>query len=135
PEVVPGPPRPAELQGTLGSIATVASASADLLFKVSHRIRSSTFARVRGLRYPICQSVYERFHSPNDEDELQNMDMAEEEEVNKRHELKTKRRDYTGYNDDEFVSGKVGMKRAVLAKYDEDQSFRLVMAVQTGPKM
>lgn len=46
--------------------------------------------------------------------------MAEEEEDRKRHELKTKRRDYTGYDDDEFVPGAAGMKRAVLSKYDED---------------
>jgi len=34
--------------------------------------------------------------------------------------LKIKRRDYTGYDDDEFAEGKQGMKRAVLAKYDEE---------------
>ena len=46
--------------------------------------------------------------------------MAEDEKDEKRHELKTKRRDYTGYDDDEFVPGAQGMKRAVLSKYDED---------------
>ena len=54
------------------------------------------------------------------EDELQNIEMAEDERTKKRNELKIKRRDYTGYDDDEFVDGKQGMKRAVLAKYDED---------------
>ncbi|KAJ1308060.1 hypothetical protein OPQ81_002126 [Rhizoctonia solani] len=78
----------------------------------------------------------------NEEDELQNIDMAEEEKDKKRHELKTKRRDYTGYDDDEFLPGQAGMKRSVLSKYDEDiegpkqgQSFRLGAAPQTGPKM
>ncbi|CEL55899.1 U4/U6,U5 tri-snRNP-associated protein snu66 OS=Schizosaccharomyces pombe (strain 972 / ATCC 24843) GN=snu66 PE=1 SV=1 [Rhizoctonia solani AG-1 IB] len=78
----------------------------------------------------------------NEEDELQNIDMAEDEKDKERHELKTKRRDYTGYDDDEFTPGQAGMKRAVLSKYDEDidgpkhgQSFRLGTAVQTGPKM
>ncbi|KAH7341266.1 SART-1 family-domain-containing protein [Rhizoctonia solani] len=77
----------------------------------------------------------------NEEDELQNIDMAEEEEDKKRHELKTKRRDYTGYDDDEFTPGQAGMKRSVLSKYDEDidgvkqGSFRLGAAAQTGPKM
>jgi len=46
--------------------------------------------------------------------------MAEDERTKKRNELKIKRRDYTGYDDDEFVDGQQGMKRAVLAKYDED---------------
>ncbi|ELU37307.1 SART-1 domain-containing protein [Rhizoctonia solani AG-1 IA] len=82
----------------------------------------------------------------NEEDELQNIDMAEDEKDKERHELKTKRRDYTGYDDDEFLPGQAGMKRAVLSKYDEDidgpkqgvgpgQSFRLGAAAQTGPKM
>lgn len=46
--------------------------------------------------------------------------MAEDEKDKKRHELKTKRRDYTGYDDDEFAAGGDGLKRSVLAKYDED---------------
>lgn len=63
--------------------------------------------------------------SPNNacfvvEDELQNVEMAEEERRQKNQQLKIKKRDYTGYDDDEFVEGSVGMKRAVLAKYDED---------------
>ncbi|KAG8722995.1 hypothetical protein FRC09_005179 [Ceratobasidium sp. 395] len=79
----------------------------------------------------------------NEEDELHNIDMAEDEKDEKRHELKTKRRDYTGYDDDEFTPGAQGMKSAVLAKYDEDingpkqtQGFRLgAAAPQAGSKM
>ncbi|KAI0367756.1 SART-1 protein [Pilatotrama ljubarskyi] len=55
----------------------------------------------------------------NEEDELQNIEMAEREREKKNQELKIKRRDYTGYDDDEFAPGQAGMKRAVLAKYDE----------------
>jgi len=55
------------------------------------------------------------------EDELQNVDLAESERDKRRHELKTARRDYTGYDDEEFAANAVpGAKRAVLAKYDED---------------
>jgi U4/U6.U5 tri-snRNP-associated protein 1 len=46
--------------------------------------------------------------------------MAEEERREKNAELKKKKRDYTGYDDDEFLPGNEGMKRSVLAKYDED---------------
>ncbi|KAJ3744396.1 SART-1 family-domain-containing protein [Lentinula detonsa] len=56
----------------------------------------------------------------NEEDELQNIEMAEEERLRKNLELKTKKHNYTGFDDDEFVEGNVGMKRAVLAKYDEE---------------
>ncbi|EJF64961.1 SART-1 protein [Dichomitus squalens LYAD-421 SS1] len=55
----------------------------------------------------------------NEEDELQNVEMAEREKEKKNKELKIKRRDYTGYDDEEFSAGAVGMKRAVLSKYDE----------------
>lgn len=51
---------------------------------------------------------------------MQNVEIAEEERTKKNIELKTKRRDYTGYDDEEFKPGNEGMKRAVLAKYDED---------------
>ena len=54
------------------------------------------------------------------EDELQNVELAEDERTKKNNELKIKKRDYTGYDDEEFVAGNEGMKRAVLAKYDED---------------
>ena len=47
--------------------------------------------------------------------------MAEEERRKQRQELKIKKRDYTGYDDEEFTEGNQGlMKRSVLAKYDED---------------
>lgn len=55
----------------------------------------------------------------NEEDELQNVEMAEHERTKERNELKVKKRDYTGYDDEEFVDGREGMKRAVLSKYDE----------------
>ena len=53
------------------------------------------------------------------EDELQNVEMAEAERTKERNELKIKRRDYTGYDDDEFVEGREGMKRQILSKYDD----------------
>jgi len=46
--------------------------------------------------------------------------MAEEERHKQRKENTIKKRDYTGYDDDEFAEGKAGMKRSVLSKYDED---------------
>lgn len=50
-----------------------------------------------------------------------NVEMAEEEKDKKRKELKIKRRDYTGYDDDEFTEGNQGiMKKSILAKYDEE---------------
>ncbi|KAH7930183.1 SART-1 protein [Leucogyrophana mollusca] len=56
----------------------------------------------------------------NEEDELQNVEMAEEERTQKRNEMKIKKRDYTGYDDEEFVDGRQGVKRGILAKYDEE---------------
>ncbi|CAK5268507.1 unnamed protein product [Mycena citricolor] len=56
----------------------------------------------------------------NEEDELQNVEMAEAERTKKNNELKIKKRDYTGYDDEEFTPGHEGMKRSVLSKYDED---------------
>ncbi|CCM01386.1 uncharacterized protein FIBRA_03437 [Fibroporia radiculosa] len=55
----------------------------------------------------------------NEEDELQNVELAEDERTKKNNELKIKRRDYTGYDDEEFTPGHAGLKRSVLAKYDE----------------
>lgn len=52
------------------------------------------------------------------EDELQNVEMAEDDRRKKDQELKIKRRDYTGYDDEEFEPGKVGIRRGVLSKYD-----------------
>ena len=54
------------------------------------------------------------------EDELQNVEMAEHERTKKNNELKIKKKDYTGYDDDEFVAGSDGMKKKLLAKYDEE---------------
>ncbi|TEB33354.1 SART-1 protein [Coprinellus micaceus] len=57
----------------------------------------------------------------NEEDELQNVELAEEERRKKNQELRIKKRDYTGYDDDEFKEGAQGlMKRSILAKYDEE---------------
>ncbi|KAF7336637.1 hypothetical protein MVEN_02098200 [Mycena venus] len=73
----------------------------------------------------------------NEEDELQNVEMAEAERTKKNNELKIKKRDYTGYDDEEFVPGHEGMKRSVLSKYDEEidgvqeTGFRLGSSVQT----
>ncbi|SRR6266403_229436 len=53
------------------------------------------------------------------DDELQNVEMAEAERTKERNELKIKRRDYTGYDDEEFVEGREGVKRRILSKYDE----------------
>ncbi|VDB84779.1 unnamed protein product [Peniophora sp. CBMAI 1063] len=55
----------------------------------------------------------------NEEDELQNVEMAEEERTKERNDLKIKKKDYTGYDDDEFGDGRAGMKKSLLAKYDD----------------
>ncbi|KAL6307460.1 SART-1 protein [Sparassis latifolia] len=55
----------------------------------------------------------------NEEDELQNVELAEDERTKKNQELKIKKRDYTGYDDEEFTPGNEGMNRIVLSKYDE----------------
>jgi U4/U6.U5 tri-snRNP-associated protein 1 len=52
------------------------------------------------------------------DDELQNIEIAEAERTKERNELKVKSRDYTGYDDEEFVEGREGMKRRLLSKYD-----------------
>lgn len=55
------------------------------------------------------------------EDELQNVEMAEDEKLQKRLELKTKKHDYKGYDDAEFEEGNQGLvKRSILAKYNEE---------------
>ena len=46
--------------------------------------------------------------------------MAEDERTKKLNEFKIKKRDYTGYDDEEFKPGNAGVKRSVLSKYDED---------------
>ena len=68
----------------------------------------------------LVSSPHSRSFFPT-EDELQNVEMAEEDRHKKNMELKIKKRDYTGYDDDEFVEGNQGlMKRSILAKYDEE---------------
>ena len=47
------------------------------------------------------------------EDDLQNVKMAKEEVHQK---MRTKQRDYTGYDDEEFKNGNQGVKRTILAK-------------------
>lgn len=54
------------------------------------------------------------------EDELQNVEMAENERTKKRNESKIKKRDYTGYDDEEFTEGRAGIRRSILSKYDEE---------------
>ena len=69
-------------------------------------------------KFPVSHLIL--FFFPT-EDELQNVEMAEEDRHKKNMELKIKKRDYTGYDDDEFVEGNQGlMKRSILAKYDEE---------------
>jgi U4/U6.U5 tri-snRNP-associated protein 1 len=55
-----------------------------------------------------------------EEDELQNVEMAEAERHQKNQDLKIKKPQYTGYDDDEFVEGSSRMKKSVLSKYDEE---------------
>ena len=60
-----------------------------------------------------------QFVSDYADDELENVSMAEHERTEKNKELKIKRKDYTGYDDDEFTPGQAGMRRSLLSKYDE----------------
>lgn len=56
-----------------------------------------------------------------EEDELQNVNLADEERHEAARERKRKAgQTYTGYDDDEFVEGRIGKKASVLAKYDGD---------------
>ncbi|TRM64687.1 SART-1 protein [Schizophyllum amplum] len=70
----------------------------------------------------------------NEEDELQNVEMAEHERTQKNNDLKIKKADYTGYDDEEFKEGHVGLKRAVLAKYDEDMNGETGFRLGSGAK-
>ena len=45
--------------------------------------------------------------------------MAEDEHTKEKQEIKIKKHDYTGYDDEEFEEGKAGMKRTLLSKYDD----------------
>jgi U4/U6.U5 tri-snRNP-associated protein 1 len=46
--------------------------------------------------------------------------MAEHARTDERIQTKIKNKGYTGYDDDEFEDGQAGMKKKVLAKYDDD---------------
>jgi hypothetical protein len=55
------------------------------------------------------------------EDELQNVNLADEEAVAAAKERKRKAKAaYTGYDDDEFDPERVGIKADVLGKYDDE---------------
>jgi U4/U6.U5 tri-snRNP-associated protein 1 len=54
------------------------------------------------------------------EDELQNVLAAEHARTEQRIQNKAKNREYSGYDDDEFTEGRAGIRKKVLAKYDED---------------
>lgn len=55
------------------------------------------------------------------EDELQNVNLADEERHEAARERKRKAgQGYTGYDDEEFEEGRVGKKASVLSKYDGD---------------
>lgn len=49
-----------------------------------------------------------------------NVDLAGQEEDAKNVDLKRKKREYEGYDDDEFDPGMLGVKKKVLSKYDVD---------------
>jgi hypothetical protein len=52
------------------------------------------------------------------EDELINFDLAGQEEDAKNIDLKRKKREYDGYDDEEFDPGMLGVKKKVLSKYN-----------------
>lgn len=55
------------------------------------------------------------------EDELQNVNLADEERLEAARERKRKAaQTYTGYDDEEFEEGRIGKKAGVLSKYDAD---------------
>jgi hypothetical protein len=54
------------------------------------------------------------------EDELQNVNMVDDEAINAAKERKRKALEaYTGYDDEEFEEGRIGVKADVLGKYDD----------------
>lgn len=58
-----------------------------------------------------------------DEDELQNVNIADDEAVQAAKDRKRKANEaYTGYDDDEFDEKRIGEKAEVLAKYDDEFS-------------
>ena len=91
----------------------------DGLAEGNARILTLKDSRILDNEGNIHTHSYFVFSCRHSEDELQNMEMAEVEHTKKNQELKIKRRDYTGYDNEEFIEGKHGMKRPVLAKYNE----------------
>lgn len=63
-------------------------------------------------------SLIFQFLTTTIEDELQNVKMAESEQMKKNSDLKTKSQMYTGYDDDEFLTPRT--MQSILAKYNED---------------
>jgi U4/U6.U5 tri-snRNP-associated protein 1 len=47
---------------------------------------------------------------------VQNIEMAEHERIRKKSELKVKKRDHTGYDEDEFVAGNEGTNESCWRK-------------------
>jgi hypothetical protein len=84
----------------------------------SLRLRTavSSTTKVWGLRIPVTSLKLTHIV----EDELQNVLAAEHARTEQRIQNKAKNREYSGYDDDEFVEGRAGMRKKVLAKYDED---------------
>lgn len=79
-----------------------------------------------------------RVGSPHDspDDELQNVNLADYARTNERLDLQKRGKNaykYTGYDDDDFSSGRPGQSRGVLSKYDsaigvnqdKDEGFRI----------
>jgi U4/U6.U5 tri-snRNP-associated protein 1 len=100
-----------------------------VVLKVSHEIEEMGEGEARILTFKdscildnegtYSSSKLTLIHSIS-EDELHNIEMVEEERRQKNQDLKVKKRGYSGYDDDEFVAGNAGVKRTVLAKYDEN---------------
>jgi U4/U6.U5 tri-snRNP-associated protein 1 len=66
-----------------------------------------------------------------------NLDLAGQEEDAKNIDLKRKKREYDGYDDEEFDPGMLGVKKKVLSKYDVDiegaQDGLLFLPLQENP--
>lgn len=82
-------------------------------------LKDSRILEDEGQWYHCCLHIVLPNMCCTTEDALENVELAEDERTKKNKEMKIKRRDYTGYDDDEFVAGNEGMKRSLLAKYDE----------------
>lgn len=95
---------------------------ASLLLLPSLRLEAHTDAALR-CSSPLSSTI-PHFSSLSihlyTEDELMNVDLAGHEDDEKNVELKRKRKEYSGYDDDEFDPSMLGMKKKVLSKYDVD---------------